>query len=239
MKIRLILADDHPTVLSGMQHEIGRAPTLEIVGLAASAGKLIALLDATVCDVLITDYMMPGGGFPDGFPLLLHLRRNWPDLKIVVFTTVDNPGMLREIVGIDVQSVLSKLDDADHLISAAHSVYAGARYYSPSVRGALRGQRTADTLSSREFEVIRLYVAGHTIGEIALQLNRAKQTVSAQKVSAMKKLSASSATPSCSITPSRSACRRPARTVGAASIERAENSSIMPADGRLGDAKSP
>ncbi|MBU9323014.1 response regulator transcription factor [Burkholderia gladioli] len=188
MKIRLILADDHPTVLSGMQHEIGRAPTLEIVGLAASAGKLIALLDATVCDVLITDYMMPGGGFPDGFPLLLHLRRNWPDLKIVVFTTVDNPGMLREIVGIDVQSVLSKLDDADHLISAAHSVYAGARYYSPSVRGALRGQRIADTLSSRKFEVIRLYVAGHTIGEIALQLHRAKQTVSAQKVSAMKKL---------------------------------------------------
>ncbi|WP_186119043.1 response regulator [Burkholderia gladioli] len=191
MKIRLILADDHPTVLSGMQHEIGRAPTLEIVGLAASAGKLIALLDATVCDVLITDYMMPGGGFPDGFPLLLHLRRNWPDLKIVVFTTVDNPGMLREIVGIDVQSVLSKLDDADHLISAAHSVYAGARYYSPSVRGALRApreQRVANTLSSREFEVIRLYVAGNTIGEIALRLNRAKQTVSAQKVSAMKKL---------------------------------------------------
>ncbi|WP_186149466.1 response regulator transcription factor [Burkholderia gladioli] len=191
MKIRLILADDHPTVLSGMQHEIGRAPTLEIVGLAASAGKLIALLDATVCDVLITDYMMPGGGFPDGFPLLLHLRRNWPDLKIVVFTTVDNPGMLREIVGIDVQSVLSKLDAADHLISAAHSVYAGARYYSPSVRGALRApreQRVANTLSSREFEVIRLYVAGNTIGEIALRLNRAKQTVSAQKVSAMKKL---------------------------------------------------
>ncbi|MEK6366441.1 MAG: response regulator transcription factor [Burkholderia gladioli] len=191
MKIRLILADDHPTVLSGMRHEIGRAPTLEIVGLAASAGKLIALLDATVCDVLITDYMMPGGGFPDGFPLLLHLRRNWPDLKIVVFTTVDNPGMLREIVGIDVQSVLSKLDAADHLISAAHSVYAGARYYSPSVRGALRGPREqgiANTLSSREFEVIRLYVAGHTIGEIALRLNRAKQTVSAQKVSAMKKL---------------------------------------------------
>jgi two-component system capsular synthesis response regulator RcsB len=70
MKIRVILSDDHPTVLSGVRHELARVPTVEIVGSALGADELLALLERSHCDVLITDYAMPGGAAVDGLPLL-------------------------------------------------------------------------------------------------------------------------------------------------------------------------
>ncbi|AOI59587.1 response regulator transcription factor [Burkholderia diffusa] len=192
MKIRVILSDDHPTVLSGVRHELSRAPTIEIVGTAARTDELVALLARTVCDVLITDYAMPGGDFVDGLPMLHYMRRTWPDMKIIVLTTIDNPAMLQEMAKSGVEGVLSKLDDVDHLIAAAHAVYAGATYYSPSVQARTAAPAVASPptqpLTPREAEVIRLYVSGLSISEIATQLNRAKQTVSAQKIRAMKKL---------------------------------------------------
>ncbi|MBU9197495.1 MULTISPECIES: response regulator transcription factor [Burkholderia] len=192
MKIRVILSDDHPTVLSGVRHELARVPTVEIVGSALGADELLALLERSHCDVLITDYAMPGGAAVDGLPLLRQLRRGWPAMKVVVLTTIDNPALLKEIAKTGVQGLLSKIDEVDHLIAATHAVYAGANYQSPSVREKLAVQassaRTVEAMTTKEAEVIRLYVSGLSISEIAAQLNRAKQTVSAQKGSAMRKL---------------------------------------------------
>ncbi|MGN4151930.1 response regulator transcription factor [Burkholderia gladioli] len=191
MKIRVILSDDHPTVLSGVRHELARVPTVEIVGSALGADELLALLERSHCDVLITDYAMPGGAAVDGLPLLRQLRRGWPAMKVVVLTTIDNPALLREIAKTGVQGLLSKIDEVDHLIAATHAVYAGANYQSPSVREKLAVQassaRAVEAITTKEAEVIRLYVSGLSISEIAAQLNRAKQTVRAQK-GAMRKL---------------------------------------------------
>jgi two-component system capsular synthesis response regulator RcsB len=113
-------------------------------------------------------------------------------MKVVVLTTIDNPALLKEIAKTGVQGLLSKIDEVDHLIAATHAVYAGANYQSPSVREKLAVQassaRTVEAMTTKEAEVIRLYVSGLSISEIAAQLNRAKQTVSAQKGSAMRKL---------------------------------------------------
>ncbi|MDN7907513.1 response regulator transcription factor [Burkholderia diffusa] len=192
MNIRVTLADDHPTVLSGINHELGRVPTIEIVATANSTDELVARLSGTVCDVLITDYVMPGGRVVDGLPLLKFLRRNWPDMKIVVLTTIDNPAIVQEMIKNGANAVLSKVDDIGHLIAATHAVYAGATYFSPSAQTktptAETLSRMAQPLTSREAEVIRLYTSGLSINEIAAQLNRSKQTISAQKIKAMKKL---------------------------------------------------
>jgi len=192
-KIQVILADDHPTVLSGVGCEIARIPTMEVVGTAASSDDLLDLLSKTSCEVVITDFAMPASKSMDGLPLLRKLSRIRPDVKIIVLTTVDSEVILREIINAGVHSVLSKLDDVSHLVVAVHAVCAGEQYYSPTVR---RPQSTDSQISSkqkrrltpREIEVLRLYVRGLSIGEISAQLHRTKQTVSAQKIAAMKKL---------------------------------------------------
>jgi two-component system capsular synthesis response regulator RcsB len=196
MKIRLVLADDHPAVLSGINHGLAVLPTLEVVGTAADSGELIKLLDMKACDVVITDYAMPGGEYGDGMALLAYLRRTYPKLKIVVFTTIENPALAQEIAKLGVHAVLSKSHDTSHLISAVHAAYAGATYFRSTSRAredalpkaSLSADTRARTLSPREMEVVRLFVSGMSINEIAERLHRTKQTISAQKTRAMRKL---------------------------------------------------
>lgn len=196
LKIRLVLADDHPALLSGIKHDLSVVPTLEVIGTATDSGELVKLLNKNACDVLITDYAMPGGEFGDGMTLLAYLQRTYPELKIVVFTTIENPALAQEIAKLGVQAVLSKSHDTGHLISAVHAVYAGATYFRSTSRAregalaesALGADARTRTLSTREMEVVRLFVSGMSINEIAERLHRTKQTISAQKTRAMRKL---------------------------------------------------
>lgn len=193
MKISLIIADDHPALITGVKHELVEFHTISIVGTASNSTEIFELLAKSPCDVLVTDYVMPGGEFGDGLTMLSFLRRRYPDLKIIVFTTIDNRAMVAEMVKVGAHAVLSKVDVIGHLISAIHAVYAGATYFSPKFRsasavGQLAQISPAQKLTRRETEVVRLYVSGVSINEIASQFNRSKQTISSQKTSAMRKL---------------------------------------------------
>ncbi|MFL9966525.1 response regulator transcription factor [Paraburkholderia sediminicola] len=195
MRINLILADDHPVLIAGVKHELSLVHTLNVVGTARDSTEIVDFLSRVPCDILITDYAMPGGEYGDGMAMLSFLRRRHPDIKIVVFTTIDNMAIAAEMRRIGIHSVLNKTKDIGHLITAIHAVHAGATYFSPSMsRHVEAGKpmqfltKCLSDLSSRETEVVRLYVAGTTINEIAAQLNRTKQTVSAQKKAAMRKL---------------------------------------------------
>lgn len=193
MKIRLLLADDHPALLSGLKHELSSIPTLEIIGTAADSGALVDLLQTNECDVLVTDYVMPGGRHGDGMGLLSYIRRIYPNVKIVVFTTMDNPALTQEMAKLGVNALLGKTQHPNQLISAIHAVYAGSNYFPSddpliSRSGITQNPVSNLALSKREFEVVRLYVSGLSINEIAEQLHRTKQTISSQKASAMRKL---------------------------------------------------
>ncbi|MGV2864841.1 response regulator [Achromobacter sp. AGC39] len=194
MKISLIIADDHPALITGVKHELAEFHTIAIAGTASNSTEIFELLAKSPCDVLVTDYVMPGGEFGDGMTMLSFLRRRYPDLKIIVFTTIDNRAMVAEMVKIGAHAVLSKVDVIGHLISAIHAVYAGATYFSPKFRsssasvGQAAQTASAQRLTRRETEVVRLYVSGVSINQIASQFNRSKQTISSQKTSAMRKL---------------------------------------------------
>jgi two-component system, NarL family, captular synthesis response regulator RcsB len=194
-RIRLILADDHPALIAGVRHELSAVPTLDIVGIANNSSQIVDVLDAVQCDILITDYAMPGGGYGDGIVFLSLLKRRYPDLKIIIFTALNNPAIVREMTKLGIPAVLSKVDDIGHLIAAIYAVYAGTEYRSPSANPSttkrlITSHASADPrqLTRREVEVVRLYVSGMSVNEIASKLCRSKQTISAQKTSAMRKL---------------------------------------------------
>jgi two-component system, NarL family, captular synthesis response regulator RcsB len=195
MQINVVLADDHPALVAGVKYALDSVKTIKVTGTAPNSSKIVELLDTVPCDVLVTDYAMPNGAYGDGIGLFSYLRRRYPDLKIVVFTTVDNPAIVREVARLGVHSYINKTDDIDRLISAIHAVYAHAVYFpNEAVRQHLSMKPASGNtverveLSKREVEVIRLYVSGMSIGEIAKKLNRSKQTISSQKVTAMRKL---------------------------------------------------
>lgn len=194
--LRIIIADDHPIFLIGLRAVLERDAQVRIVGEANSPQALTALLQHCPCDVLVTDFMMPAEPQADGLRLIEHLRRHYPDLPIVVVTMLNNAGLFHSILELGVMGLLSKASLADELPDTIAQVRQQRPYVARTINQALAlaGQVGADRLHSqqqlspRELEVIRLLAGGKTVGEIAAHLNRSKQTVSAQKVSAMRKL---------------------------------------------------
>ncbi|MCC8405634.1 response regulator transcription factor [Paraburkholderia sp. MMS20-SJTN17] len=192
--IRVILADDHPAVVAGLLHTLKKHRTLEVVDTVGNSTELLAALGKQPCDVLVSDYAMPGGDYGDGITLFSFLRRRYPALRIVILTMIDNPGVIRSILKLDIQCILSKADTTDHLLAAIHGAYANGRYFSPTISKIVwqldveSMGSSSRALTKRESEVIRLFVSGLSVNEIAAQLKRSKQTISAQKTSAMRKL---------------------------------------------------
>ncbi|WP_334043183.1 response regulator [Burkholderia ambifaria] len=189
--VRVMVADDHPSSALGMSQALAGSSTIKLLGTVSNSTDLVAMLDVQQSDVLVVDYVMPGGKYGDGLALLSFLQRRYPALHLVSITMIDNPSVLHAIQRQGVGCILSKSDAISHLVGAVHAAFVGANYLSPFVKQLLEGtEKSMGTraLTAREIEVVRLYGAGLTVGEIAVQLHRSKQTISSQKSSAMKKL---------------------------------------------------
>jgi two-component system capsular synthesis response regulator RcsB len=205
VNIRIILADDHPFVLLGMRAALENQSGVAIVGEAVKPGSLIALLQTTPCDVLVTDLVMPDtcGAVGDSLDLVTHIRRAWPRLRIVVVTTLTNAATLQALLADSEVSVLSKSQSMRDLRVAVEVVRGGGCYIGRAVMKALASPETSasesgvirasDTeplprLTGREAEVLHRMVSGESIAEIAATLGCHRTTVMRHKREAMTKL---------------------------------------------------
>lgn len=192
--LRIILADDHPIFLIGLRVVLEQDNSAQVIAQAGSPGELLQLLYSEVCDVVVTDFMMPTPQQNDGLRLLERIRRDFPELPIVVVTTLNNAALFKSILQLNIQGLLGKASVASELPAAIAKVRQRQAYLSDSVRRTLLEAEdhgtdlSASKLSPREQEVMRMLAAGQSVMSIASHLNRSKQTVSAQKISAMRKL---------------------------------------------------
>ncbi|AXT49071.1 MULTISPECIES: response regulator [Chromobacterium] len=194
-EIKVFLVDDHPSVLSGLEHALQGQRSIRVAGKANSATALWDMLASQPCDVLVSDYSMPGCESGDGAAMFERLRRLYPELGIVVLTMMDNALVVRSLRGLGIHCILSKSDAVEHLLPAVYGAMAKTAYFSPAVARLLEVDHLAQpadkrALTAREAEVVRLFVAGLTVNDIAAKLKRSKQTISTQKASAMRKLGA-------------------------------------------------
>ncbi|WP_233842734.1 response regulator [Dyella sp. 2HG41-7] len=195
MTIRVAVADDHPTLLAGMEHLLTGFEGITVAGLVTDSTTLVELLGKSPCDVVVTDFSMPHGRYGDGLSLLRFLRRRFPDVQLVVLTGIENGDVLQNILDVGVSGILSKSDDLHHVEGAIRMALQGERYLSPEAERLLQQTSSAShgevgqvRLTKREAEVLRLYAEGFTVTEIGLRVGRSSKTISAQKQAAMKKL---------------------------------------------------
>jgi two-component system capsular synthesis response regulator RcsB len=199
--IKVVVADDHPVVIIGITDVLKREPNIQLLSAAPTIEELFETLRHTPCDVLITDYSFEGDSEPDGMYMLERVRRTYPMLKIVLLTAHDDIVVVRHALKLGVLGFISKSSDAfSDLSKVLHSVMAGERYLDPATSKALLEhmlenapgtQALAEvSLSKRELEVVRLFVSGKTVTEIAELTARSLKTVSTQKSRAMIKLGA-------------------------------------------------
>jgi two-component system capsular synthesis response regulator RcsB len=197
VKLRVILADDHPFVLLGVRAALEMRGNVAVVGEAGTPGALIQLLESTPCDVLVTDLTMPeaSGAIEDGLDLVRRIRFGWPPLRIIVMTALTNIAILRAIVSDGVISALSKMETMDELWDAIEASGKGEVYVGRSIIEALVRPPVdvcdpppVSRLSRRQAEVVRMCARGRSITEIAATLGCHRRTVSRQKREAMVKL---------------------------------------------------
>lgn len=195
---RIILADDHPVVLMGAEMALSPPSSngFAIVAQAHSADELIDRLERTPCDILISDYSMPYGSFPDGLALMGYVKRHFGHVRLIVMTMLRNPSLLQALLNQGACGLFDKRSPLSELRRAVQSVVRDRRHLCPTFARILEAQTlpssSADTplvnLSERELEVVRLFVQGLSGRQIAAQLNRSEKTISRQKRTAMDKL---------------------------------------------------
>lgn len=186
---RILIADDHPVIRIGLHAILSRDARYAVVGEAADAEQLEGLLSQRLCDLVITDLSMPRGRRPDGVRMVAGIRREFPDVRLLVVTSFSNPEVLRAIAKLGVGGILEKTSALSVLIEAVQTILAGGNYYSPDVARRLQtSAHCATRLTARESEVVRLLAHGMEINEIAEFHRRTVSTISRQKCAAMKRL---------------------------------------------------
>ncbi|WP_245889736.1 response regulator transcription factor [Fulvimonas soli] len=200
--MKVVIADDHPVVLVGMKAMLHQDGRWRVVGEAGSGRELLGRLGGCECDLVITDFSMPREGSEDGLLLLRRLQRLRPGLPVIVLTMVHNGALVRGMFAAGAAGVVAKTAMTRELLVACHAVANGRGYLSEPMRKgleavpwldgarsqALSPEAALSSLSPREAEVVRRYVGGQSVSEIARQLSRSVKTVSQQKNDAMRKL---------------------------------------------------
>lgn len=198
-KLNVVIADDHPIVLLGVRELVERDERFQVVGEAICSAGLIALLDQQPIDVVITDYNMPGDSpYGDGLKLVEYLKRHFPHLQILILTMISNQLILTRLQELGVVGVIQKSQLHMEIQIALKAIAQQALYRSlePAKTSVIESMTAIDerfsTLSPKEFEILRLFISGKSVSDIARSQNRSSKTISAQKISAMRKLEVTS-----------------------------------------------
>ncbi|MFZ5815998.1 MAG: response regulator [Bacillota bacterium] len=202
-KTRLLLADDHVLLRSGLRMLLETQGDFEVVGEASDGETAVAMAKERNPDLILMDISMPG---MDGMEATRRVKAACPSLKVLVLTMHDDPGYLREVLGAGASGyILKKAADAE-LVSAIRSVMRGEVFVYPTMTRALvdhylntasspppeSGRSPTEQLSPREQEVLRLVASGYTSREIGDRLGLSAKTVEGYRARLAEKLGAHS-----------------------------------------------
>jgi RNA polymerase sigma factor (sigma-70 family) len=181
--IRLVLADDHPIVLDGLEQLFGTEPDIEVVARATTAEAALRALEEFKPDVLVLDLAMPGH---DGLWVMREAATRHVRARMVLLTAHVDEHQLLEAVKLDVAGVVLKEMAPRLLVECVRKVFAGEKWLEKhSVTRAMDRmsrreselQKLSQLLTPRELEIVRLAAEGLRNREIAERLAITEGTV--------------------------------------------------------------
>lgn len=190
-KLRILLADDHRLLREGLRTLLQAEPDLEVVGEAEDGESAVRLALDIGPDVVVLDQHMP---VSDGTAAALRLKRDRPDIRVVMLTMYDDAATVDRALRAGVRGFVVKDTGAAQLADAIRGVARGEVYLSPGVsdfvvQGYLSSSgEQVDPLTPRERELLQLVAEGRTSREIAEQLGVAAKTVQNVRTRIMDKL---------------------------------------------------
>jgi len=190
--IKLMIADDHAIVRSGLKQIFALAPDIEVAAEATNGGGVLDQLRLEAFDIVLLDMTMPG---VSGVDLISRVRAHHPSLPILILSMHNEPQVAARALKAGANGYVTKDSEPEKLLIAIRKVVTGGRFIDPELAEQLAfdsvmpERRDSHTrLSDREYEIFRLLAAGKGVNEIADQLAISNKTVSTHKVRLLEKM---------------------------------------------------
>lgn len=194
MSIRVLLAEDHPVVRSGIKDLLRSTQDIEVVGEAGDGQEAYLLVQEKKPDVLLLDLQLP---VMDGVELAEKLAKEKNPVKILVLSSFSDGEYITEMLSLGISGYLIKDEVPQNILNAIRGVSQGEQGWVSREVAAMLGQLTIQgeergQLTPREEEVLGLVVEGQTNREIAYNLGISEKTVEKHLHNVFKKLDVSS-----------------------------------------------
>jgi NarL family two-component system response regulator YdfI len=186
-KIRVLIADDHPIVRSGLRLMLGMEEGIELVGEAADGSAALQLIGSLQPDVVLMDLRMP---VMDGLEAIERIRIQWPQIAIIVLTTYDEDDLMLRSLQAGVRGYLLKESSLDTVLQTIASAARGDMLLQPDVmkralQHAARGGSSSSPpqehstfhLTAREQDVLAGIASGERSKEVGARLGITRRTV--------------------------------------------------------------
>jgi two-component system, NarL family, invasion response regulator UvrY len=189
---KILIVDDHEVVREGVKRLLEEQPGVFTCGEAGTPDEALDMALADDWDAVVLDLSFAGKG---GLEVLKELKQNRPRLPVLVLTMHSEEQYARRAFKAGAAGFITKDSPRRELSKAIHKVMEGGKYLSPALAEKLivdleRGidRPPEETLSDREFQVMRLIASGKTLSEIAELLSLSDKTISTYRARLMEKM---------------------------------------------------
>ncbi len=194
--IRLLIADDHAIMRSGLKQIFARVPDFVVAGEAVNGKEVLEWLHRETFDLLLLDLNMPG---ISGVDLIVRVHAHQPQLPILVLTMHNEPMIATRAIKAGAMGYITKDCEPDILQAAIRKVTAHGNYITPEIAekmvfavASAASQLPHHQLTNRELEILQQLIAGLSVRAIATRLSISNKTVSTHKTRLMEKLNLNS-----------------------------------------------
>ena len=196
-KIRILLADDHNIVRTGIRQLLESADDLQVIAEAGDGEEAQTLIEQHKPDVAVLDIQMPKAS---GIEVTRWVRSHLPEVGVLILTAYDDDPYVMAVLQAGANGYVLKTGQPDELIQAVRDVYEGKSALDPSITRKLmsdlfrKPEKTVESLTDRELDVLQLAAKGLTNKAIGVQLSISNRTVQGHLAHIFAKLQANSRT---------------------------------------------
>jgi len=190
--IKILIADDHSIVRSGLKKILNEDSNIEISGEASNHHEVLSSLSVNAVDILLLDISMPGR---DGLDTLKEVKSHYPNVKVIMLSMHPEDRYAIRSIKAGASGYVSKESATEELVNAIQRVSSGTKYISKALAekmieyiGVEMEIPPHELLSDREFQVLCMIASGKTIIQIGEKLSISPSTVATYRTRILEKL---------------------------------------------------